>query len=302
MAACPAGRRSSPIVAPAYVGAPKPEPPLLTHVVSLIANAAASDDDGGFHGPSIDEFFPPVLAFEGTPFELDRVMLIRILVVVIILVVFWLGTRNMKIVPGRGQSALEFIFGFVRQNIIFDTLGEKRGRRYEPILMTMFFLILSMNLTGVIPGLQLAGTARIGLPIVLAIVAWVMFMYAGMREKGGKFWKDSLFLPGVPWPLYFLLVPLEFFSTFILRPITLTLRLTMNMIAGHMLLVLCFTATHFFFFTVLAEGNLIGLLGIGSFAFGVAFTVLELFVAALQAYVFTILSAIYIQLAVAEEH
>jgi F-type H+-transporting ATPase subunit a len=208
----------------------------------------------------------------------------------------------MKIVPRRPQAALEGIFGFVRQNIIYDTLGERLGRRYEPILMTFFFLILSMNLTGIIPGLQLAGTSNIGLPIVLSIVAWIMFMYAGTREKGGRFWKDSLFLPGVPWPLYFLLVPLEFFSTFILRPITLTLRLTMNMIAGHMLLVLCFSATHFFFFTVLASGNPLGLLGIGSFAFGVAFTVLELFVAALQAYVFTILSAIYIQLAVAEEH
>lgn len=222
--------------------------------------------------------------------------------VAVIILVFWLGTRNMKIVPGRGQAALEAVFGFARNNIIYETLGEQRGRRYEPILMTFFFLILSMNLTGIIPGLQLAGTSNIGLPIVLAIVSWVMFMYAGMREKGGKFWKDSLFLPGVPWPLYFLLVPLEFFSTFVLRPITLTLRLTMNMIAGHMLLVLCFTATHFFFFTVLASGNPLGLLGIGSFAFGVAFTVLELFVAALQAYVFTILSAIYIQLAVAEEH
>jgi F-type H+-transporting ATPase subunit a len=229
-------------------------------------------------------------------------MLIRIFIVLLIVVIFWLGTRNMKLVPGRGQAALEYIFGFARQSIIYDTLGEKIGRRYEPILMTFFFLILSMNLTGVIPGLQVAGTARIGLPLVLAIVAWIMFMYAGMREKGGRFWKDSLFLPGVPWPLYFLLVPLEFFSTFILRPITLTLRLTMNMIAGHMLIVLCFSATQFFFFTVLANGNLIGLLGIGSFAFGVAFTVLELFVAALQAYVFAILSAIYIQLAVAEEH
>jgi F-type H+-transporting ATPase subunit a len=229
-------------------------------------------------------------------------MLIRILVVGLLILIFWLGTRNLKIIPTRGQSALEWIFGFVRQNIIFDTLGEKRGRRYEPILMTMFFLIIAMNLTGIIPGLQLAGTSRIGLPIILAIVSWIMFMYAGMREKGGRFWKDSLFLPGVPWPLYFLLVPLEFFSTFILRPITLTLRLTMNMIAGHMLLVLCFTATHFFFFTVLANGQLIGLLGIGTFAFGVAFTVLELFVAVLQAYVFTILTAIYIQMSLADGH
>ena len=77
----------------------------------------------------------------------------------------------------------------------------------------------------------------------------------------------------------------------------------MNMVAGHMLLVLCFPATHFFFVTVLFEqGNPIGLLGVGTFAFGIAFTVLEIFVAALQAFVFTILTAIYIQLALADEH
>ncbi len=283
-------------------GAPKPEPTLITHVASQFVSAAASEEDSGFHGPTILDFFPPVLFFEGTPFEINRAMLIRFLVVAVLILIFWLATRRMSIVPSRGQAAFEAVFGFFRNNIVYETLGEKLGRRYEPILMTFFFLILGMNLTGIIPGLQLAGTSLIGLPIVLAIVSWVMFMYAGMKEKGIKFWKDSLFLPGVPWPLYFLLTPLEFFSTFVLRPITLTLRLTMNMIAGHMLLVLCFSATHFFFFTVLAEGNFLGLLGVGTFAFGIAFTLLELFVAALQAYVFTILSAIYIQLAVAEEH
>ncbi len=229
-------------------------------------------------------------------------MLIRILVVVVLVVLFWLGTRRMKVVPSRGQAAMEWALGFVRKGIIYDTLGEKLGRRYEPLIMSMFFLILGMNLTGIIPGLQLAGTAAIGLPMLLALVSWVTFIYAGMREKGWKFWKDSLFLPGVPKFLYVLLTPLEFLSTFIVRPVTLTLRLTMNMISGHMLLVLCFTATQFFFFTVLAQGNLLGLLGIGTFAFGIVFTVLELFIAALQAYVFAILTAIYIQLSVAEEH
>jgi F-type H+-transporting ATPase subunit a len=102
--------------------------------------------------------------------------------------------------------------------------------------------------------------------------------------------------------MHILLIPLEFLSTFILRPITLALRLLMNMVAGHMLLVLCFSATNFFFFTVLANGQLIGLLGIGTFAFGIAFTVLELFVAILQAYVFTILTAIYIQMSLADGH
>ncbi|KHK99030.1 ATP synthase F0F1 subunit A [Microbacterium mangrovi] len=266
----------------------------------MIANAAT--DDSGFHGPSIDDFFPPALLFEGTPFELNRIMVIRLLVVVVLILLMWLATRNMKIVPGRGQAAFEFLFMFVRKGVIFDNLGEERGRRYEPIIMTFFFTILGMNLVGSIPGLQIAGTAAIGLPVVMAIIAWVMFIYAGFKEKGFRFLKDSLFLPGVPWPLYFLLTPLEFLSTFIVRPVTLALRLTMNMVSGHMLVVLCFSATQFFFFTVLANGNLLGLLGFGSFAFGVAFTVLDLFVAALQAYVFAILSAIYIQLSVAEEH
>jgi F-type H+-transporting ATPase subunit a len=88
-------------------------------------------------------------------------------------------------------------------------------------------------------------------------------------------------------------------STFILRPITLTLRLLMNMIVGHFLLVLFFSATHFF---VLYAGDLKALFGIGTIAFGIVFTFFELLVAVLQAYVFTLLTAVYLQLALAEEH
>ncbi len=238
----------------------------------------------------------------GTPFELNRVMLIRLLVVFALVIWLWIGTRRMKVVPTRGQAALEYMLGFVRNTIVFDTLGEKDGKRFLPILMTFFFLIIGMNLTGIIPGLQIASTAVIGLPLILAVVAYVMFVYAGFRKHSIGYLKNALVIPGVPWPLHILLIPLEFLSTFILRPITLALRLLMNMVAGHMLLVLCFTATHFFFFTVLANGQLIGLLGIGTFAFGVAFTVLELFVAVLQAYVFTILTAIYIQMSLADGH
>jgi F-type H+-transporting ATPase subunit a len=223
--------------------------------------------------------------------------------VALLVVWLWLGTRRMKLVPGRGQAALEFILLFVRNNIVIETLGEKDGKRFMPLIMSIFFLLLATNLTGVIPGLQIAGSATIGMPIILAIVAYVVFIYAGIKKHGvPRYFKNQLFPAGVPWPLYILLTPVEFLSTFILRPITLTLRLLMNLVAGHMLLVLCFTATHFFFFTVLANGQLIGLLGIGTFAFGVVFTVLELFVAVLQAYVFAILTAIYIQLSIASDH
>lgn len=230
-------------------------------------------------------------------------MLIRILVLIVVLAIFWLGTRRMKIVPSRFQAGLEFVTDFVRNSIVVGTLGEKDGRRFLPVLMAIFFTTLGMNLTGLVPGLQLAGTSVIGLPLIMAVVIYFLFIYAGIKRHGaGGFFKNSLVIPGVPILLVPFLAILEFLSTFILRPITLTLRLLMNMVAGHMLLVLCFSATQFFFFTVLANGSLLGLLGVGSFAFGIAFTLLDLFVAALQAYVITILGAIYIQMALVEEH
>ena len=229
-------------------------------------------------------------------------MLIRLLVVAVLILIFWLGTRKMRLVPTRAQVAFEFITGFVRDNVVIGTLGEKDGKRFMPILMTIFFVTIGMNLTGVIPGLQIAGTSVIGLPLIMAVIAYVLFIYAGVRKFGLRYFKNALILPGLHPIMAAFLAILEFLSTFILRPVTLTLRLLMNMVAGHMLLVLCFVATDFFFFTVLADGNPLGLLGVGTFAFGLAFTVLELFVAALQAYVITILAAIYIQMALAEEH
>jgi F-type H+-transporting ATPase subunit a len=264
---------------------------------------AAECAPGEFCGPSIDEFFPDTILFEGTPFALNRVLLVRLLAVVVLVVLLIVGSRNMKIVPSRGQAAFEFLLNFVRKSIIIDTLGEKDGKRFMPILMTIFFVTLGLNITGTIPALQIASTGLIGMAIIMAIIAYVLFIYAGIKRHGLRFFKNALILPGVPIFLTPFLAILEFLSTFILRPVTLTLRLTMNMVAGHMLLALCFLATNFFFVTVLVEqGNPLGLLGIGSFAFGIAFTVLEIFVAALQAYVFTILTAIYIQMALAEEH
>jgi F-type H+-transporting ATPase subunit a len=160
-----------------------------------------------------------------------------------------------------------------------------------------------MNLTGVIPGLQIASTGLIGQALIMAAIAYVAFIYAGIRKHGtGGFFKNALWLPGVPIAIKPIIALLEFLSTFIVRPVTLTLRLTMNMVAGHMLLALCFLATNFFFFSVLAHGNFLGLLGIGTFGFGIAFTVLELFIGVLQAYIFAILAAIYIQMALADEH
>ena len=272
----------------------------LTSYLPFLVNA--DDPNGGFVGPSIDDFFPPAVLFQGTPFELNRVLLIRLLVVVVLVLVLWLGTRNWKLVPTRGQAAMEFAIDFVRTGVVIETLGEKAGKRFMPLLVTIFFLTLGLNATGTIPGLQIASTGLIGQAIILAIIAYVTFIYAGIKAHSFRFFRNSLWLPGVPLPIRPVIALLEFLSTFIVRPITLTLRLTMNMVAGHMLLTLCFLATNFFFITVLAGGNALGLLGVGTLLFGIVFTVLELFIAGLQAYVFTILTAIYIQLALSDEH
>jgi F-type H+-transporting ATPase subunit a len=270
---------------------------LLHHAITQISMAAG---DGGFHAPSLDEFFPDYVLFAGTPFALNRIMLIRLLVTLLLVLYVVVATRSLRVVPTRRSSIVEFPFNFVRNSIAFETLGEKDGRRFLPLLTTIFFVVLGMNLTSVIPFLNIAGTSVIGLPLLLAVISWFAFIYAGLKKHPGAFIKNSLFPPGVPPVLYIIVTPIEFFSTFILRPITLTLRLTMNMLVGHLLLVLFFSATWFFFFQQGPNG--FTLFGIGTLAFGAAFTLFELFVAALQAYIFTLLTAVYLQLSLAEEH
>lgn len=271
--------------------------------------ASAANEPEPFHPPSIAEFFPQVFLFmeptvawlgsEEPIFGINRIMLIRILSALAIILIFVLGTRKMKLVPTRGQSIIELGLGFVRDGIVYDLLGEKDGRRFLPVITTIFFMVLAMNITGIIPFLNIAGTSVIGVPLVLAIVSYIAFIYAGVKKHPGAFFKNSLFPSGVPWPLYIIVTPIEFVSTFILRPVTLTLRLMMNLFVGHLLLVLFFAATHFFFFSA---GGFYTLFGVGTLAFGFAFTVFEILVAVLQAYVFAILTTVYIQLALAEEH
>lgn len=291
------------IVSPCQVPSarvPNQEIALLANAITLLHPlAAASDSSGGFQGPSIAEFFPHGLLFVGTPFEINRIMLIRFFMTALLVVLFWLGTRKMTLVPGRFQSVVELGLGFVQNGVANDILGKKDGRRFLPLLTTVFFMVLFFNLSGAIFGLQIAGSSLIGVPLILAVVAYVSFIYAGVKKHPGTFFRNALVPPGVPWPLYIIVTPIEFVSTFVLRPITLTLRLLMNMIVGHLLLVLFFTATSFFFFD---SHNLFALFGIGTIAFGFVFTLFEIFVAFLQAYVFSLLTAVYIQLALNDEH
>jgi F-type H+-transporting ATPase subunit a len=279
----------------------------LVHALNLLNVVVAHQESGsGFEAPSINEFYPEAVLWAGTPFEMNRIMIIRVLVTVLLLVVFLLwsskfknSAKQGKLVPSKFQLLGEISVDFVRKSIAHDQLGQKDGDRFLPLLATIFFATLGMNITGIIPGLNIAGTSVIGLPIVMALAAYVTFIYAGVRKHGAGFFKNSLFPAGVPAAFYILVTPIELLSTFILRPVTLALRLTMNMIAGHLLLVLCFSATQFFLFNT---DGIFKAFGAGTFLFGFVFTLFEILVAFLQAYVFTLLTTVYIQLALADEH
>jgi F-type H+-transporting ATPase subunit a len=241
----------------------------------------------------------PDVLFSVLGVPVTRIHLIQFIATIGLVLFLWLGTRRMRVVPGRFQSIAEMGLDFVRVNIAEDLLGKKDGQRFLPILTTLFFMILFFNITGIIPFMNLAGTSIIAVPLMLAVISYVTFIYAGIKKSPKNFFKNALFPSGVPPFLYIIVTPLEFLSTFIIRPVTLTLRLLMNMIVGHLMLVLFFSATQFFLITL---GGWWSALAAGSLAFGLAFTLFEILVAFLQAYVFTILTAVYIQLAVAEEH
>lgn len=279
--------------------ASRQEIPLIPTALNLLTGIAVSAG-GEFHAPNVDEeYFPPALLFDGTPFEINRIIMVRLIAVAVLMLVFWLALRKPKVVPGKLQSLVEMGVGFVRDGIVFDMLGERIGKKYLPYILMVFFGVLFMNLTGVVPLLNVSGNAIIGMPIVLAVVTYIAFIYAGIREVGGaKFLKNALFPSGVPWVMYILLTPIEFVNTFIVRPVSLALRLFLNMMVGHLLLVLTFSATWFFFGLL----NAWSAMGIITLAGGFFMTLIEILVSVLQAYVFALLTTSYIQLSVAEEH
>jgi F-type H+-transporting ATPase subunit a len=264
---------------------------------ALAVPLADESDSGGFHAPTVDEFFPPQVGeFWWSP---TRINLIGLVITLALCVFFVLAFRRPAMVPGRLQTLGEMCVDFVRVNIVEEILGAK-GKPYTTLLLTMFWMILALNITGVIPFMNIAVTSVIGVPLMLALISYVVFNTAGIKEHGvGKYLKMNLFPPGVPAPIYLLVTPIEFISTFILRPVTLTIRLMANMMAGHLLLVLFFSATSYFLFE--AEGAM-KLVAIPSYAMGFAFTLFEVLVAVLQAYIFTLLTAVYIDGAVSHEH
>jgi F-type H+-transporting ATPase subunit a len=248
----------------------------------------------GFEVPGAEAFYNRALihlSFFGLfDISINRTIVLLFGVTVLTALLFLAAFARPKLVPTGLQNVMEYGVDFVRNQIIRPTMGND-GLPYLPYLTVLFFFIFFCNITGAIPGVNFPITSRLAIPLVLAIGTWLLFVAAGIRAQGfGHYLKNSVMPPGVPPVLYIILIPLEFFSTFILRPVTLTIRLTANMIAGHMLLTVFFLGTAYLFGRQLTWG-----FGVGSMLAGTAFVGFETFVAGLQAFVFTILTAVYIK-------
>lgn len=268
-----------------------------------------------FHAPSLGAEFLniPFILFGDGPtiqwlgmeqpiFGINRIILVRLIAIAVMLVLFVIAFAKPRVVPGKGQQVAELALGWVRDTLVYDVMGEKLGKKYFPFIASIFFAVFAMNVTGIVPGLNIAGTALIGMPIVLALCSYVVMIYAGVRDggRGGlNFLRNSLFPPGVPLPFYLIITPIEFVNTFVVRPVSLALRLFMNMMVGHLLLVLCWSATHFFIFTA---GGWFSLFGIPTVFGGLIISAVEMLAAVLQALVFALLTSAFIQLSAAEEH
>ena len=221
------------------------------------------------------------------------------LAVAILLVFFLVTYRNPKLVPTKGQWIAESIYGFVRNGVARDVIGHE-GLRFAPYLTTLFCFIAMTNAFAIIPFFQILPNSHIAFPAILGIISYVMFIYLGVKKHGFvKYFRVNLFMPGIPWYLYPLIAPIELLTTFIMRPITLAVRLFANMFAGHLVL-LVFTlggVAMLEFDNVLIKG-----LSVASFLMAIVMTFFELMVVVLQAYVFAMLTASYIEGALADSH
>lgn len=215
-----------------------------------------------------------------------------------IILFFLIATRRMELIPGRLQSVAEVLYEFV-SDLVRDIIGPE-GRKFFPYVFTLFIWILIANLFGLIPtlpGLPHAAhtfttTSHLAVTLALAMVTITIVVVYGLWKNGFGFFR--LFAPsGQPFAMYFLLVPIEIVS-FLSRPLSLAIRLFANMFAGHIILKL-FAG---FVVSMVGAGGIFAVMGIIPFLGAAAVTALEFLVAFLQAYVFAILTCIYLSDAV----
>ncbi len=271
------------------------------HALVNVLAAEGGEGDSGFQAPSIAEFYPePLVSFSllGIDFEFTRITFILFIATAAILLLLVLAMRKPGIVPGKLQWLAESGYSVVRDGIARDVIGPK-GLPFAPFLGSLFFFILANNAMSIVPFFQISPMSKFAFPLVLAVFVWVLYNYIGIREQGAaKYFKDAAIPPGVPAAALILVTPIELLQVFVIRPFTLAVRLFANMFAGHMLLVVFSLGAVY----LLQVGNFSVVFAPFSLLMAIIMTFFELLVIVLQAYVFTVLTATYLNGAVEPAH
>ena len=227
-------------------------------------------------------------------------MLQLVLAAVLVFGFFYVASRKRAMVPGKLQFVGEEAYSFVRNSMGRDIIGSHDFMRFTPYLFTLFFFILLNNLFASIPFIQFPTFSRSGMVYGLAAMSWIIYNAVGMKKHGVLGYLKLQSVPsGVTGPILALLIPLEFLSNIIVRPVTLALRLFANMLAGHLLLILFALGCEYLVMEMAVQYAPVGIL---AWLLFIAIAFLELLVQFLQAYVFVLLNAMYIQGALADEH
>ena len=261
----------------------------------------SASDGCDFPAPGVDIFFgfDPTFSFTlfGVEFVFDKPMILLFLGVVVVVGFFMYAFRNPKIVPKGAQNIGELGYTFIRDGIVRENIG-KGGEKFVPLLFSLFFFIWILNFMGVVPGLQYPVTSLFAIPVAFAAIVFFTWVPLGIMKQGPwGFFKNIMFPPGLPKPLYVLLAPIELISNIVVRPFTHCVRLFANMFAGHLLLVTFGALTWW-----MLSASVWILASALSFTVLTAMTGLELLIQGLQAYIFTLLTAVYLSDALSGEH
>ena len=265
----------------------------IANTVLLASGGDCSPSDShagtscGFPAPSLSDFnLKPIFSIGGVGFY--KPMLLALICALLIVWFFWAAFSKPKLVPRGVQNVGELGYLFIRDQIARPMIG-KTGDRFVPFLVSLFFLVWSMNLMEIVPIAQMPVTSFIAFPASLMLMTYVTYWYQAIKNQGLFGFLKNVVPKGVPWPVLIILVPVEWLRVFLIQPFTLMVRLFANMFAGHLLLATFTIATWY-----LASATFSAIFAAGSAVMVVVLTAFEMLIQALQAYIFTMLTAQYI--------
>jgi len=250
--------------------------------------------EDGVETINFDKEHHPTNAVKPLDFSITKNVFSMFLSMIVLVLLFFTAAKSYKKsangLPSGIAKFSEPIILFIRDEVAIPNIGEKKYKKYMPFLLTLFFFIWLNNIFGLIPFFPFSSnlSGNIAFTLSLAAITFVITLFSSKKY----YWKHMLWMPGLPVPMKLFLAPIEFMGMFI-KPIALTIRLFANITAGHIIVLSLISLTFIFQNYVV---------GAGSVLFVVFISVIEVLVVAIQAYIFTMLSALYFGQALEEEH